>query len=113
MGEEKKTAGHAAAVWAGDFWNWTRPVLCARTDSSGRNGCNSCLIRARVRETLAIRGLLLVGDLSTTILTGGRILRKCCKGSYGAELRLKEMAFVDVTFSAFTSKAVVRCARCR
>jgi len=54
-----------------------------------------------VRETLAIRGLLLGSDIDTTILTGGCVLRKCCKYSYGAELRLKEMAFVDVTFSAF------------
>jgi len=29
-----------------------------------------------------------VGDLDTTILTGGHVLRKCCKYSSGAELRL-------------------------
>jgi hypothetical protein len=45
------------------------------------------LIRASVRETLAIRGLLLVGDSSTTMLTGGHILRKYSKCSNRAELQ--------------------------
>jgi hypothetical protein len=34
------------------------------------------LIRRNAQEILAIRGLLLVGDFSTTILTGGCFLRK-------------------------------------
>jgi hypothetical protein len=58
------------------------------------------LIRASVRETLAIRGLLLVGDKSTTILTGGHVLRECRKCNQIVDLRLKSMPFMDVTFSA-------------
>src|SRR5271170_2215103 len=64
---------------------------------SRRNGLRSCLIRFRVREILAIRGLLLVGDFSTTILTGGHALRNinfnCCKCAGGADLWLKETPF--------------------
>src|SRR6266478_1821838 len=47
----------------------------------------SCLIRSNPAGTLAIRGLLLVGDFSTTILTGGYVLRKCSKCSNCANLR--------------------------
>ena len=39
-------------------------------------GERSDLMRARVDAMIAIRGLLLVGDFSTTILTGGRVLRE-------------------------------------
>ena len=56
------------------------------------------MIRASTPETLAIRGLLLVGELSTTMLAGGHVLRECCKYSHGADLRLKEMAFIRSTF---------------
>jgi predicted transposase YbfD/YdcC len=41
----------------------------------------------------AIRGLLLVGDLSTTILAGGYLMRKCSKYSAGADLWLIRTAF--------------------
>ena len=51
------------------------------------------MIRCRDEAILAIRGLLLVGDLDTTILTGGYVLRKSSKYSVGAELRAKRMAF--------------------
>jgi len=40
---------------------------------------------------LTIRGLLLAGDLDTTILTGGHVLRKSSKCSYGAELHTNLM----------------------
>ena len=73
----------------------------ATTCRSGRNGRRSSLIRSRTDETLTIRGLLLVGEQSTTILTGGHVLRKCRKCSYGAELRLREMPFGRVPFSNF------------
>ena len=54
--------------------------LAARQTGTALGNAN-----ARVRwmtdiET-AIHGLLLAGDSSTTILTGGHILRKCCKCS--------------------------------
>src|SRR5437660_4206150 len=44
----------------------------------------SRLMRPTAPAILAIRGLLLVGDFSTTILTGGHVLRECSKCSYGA-----------------------------
>jgi hypothetical protein len=56
-------------------------------------------MRPRTPEILAIRGLLLVGELSTTILTGGYILRKCYKYSRSQELWLKLMPFVILEFS--------------
>jgi hypothetical protein len=59
------------------------------TELSGRKGPRSCLMRSSVDATLAIRGLLWVGELDTTILAGGCVLRKCSKYSYVAELRLK------------------------
>ena len=52
----------------------------------------SCLMRRNAAAILTIRGLLLVGDFSTTILTGGYILRKCSKSSYGADLEVNLMA---------------------
>src|SRR5207247_2306104 len=41
------------------------PRQASVTDASGRKRRRSCLIRSRVRETLAIRGLLLVRGFST------------------------------------------------
>jgi hypothetical protein len=58
-------------------------------DSSGRNTLNSPSMRDSVEAILTICGLLLVGVLSTTILTGDHILRKSRKLNYGAELELK------------------------
>jgi len=43
---------------------------------SGTSGDRSPLTRLNARSKLAIRGLLLVGDFSTTTLTGGRTLRE-------------------------------------
>ena len=45
--------------------------------------------RERRRDTRHPWPPVRVGDFSTTILTGGRVLRKCSKCSYGAALRLK------------------------
>ena len=38
-------------------------------------------------------------NLNTTILTGHRVWRKCCKCSHGEELWLTRMAFGPVPFS--------------
>jgi hypothetical protein len=59
--------------------------ICFRNESGSR------LIPAQAPAILAIRGLLLVGDFSTTILTGGRILRKCLKYNENSGSRLKLM----------------------
>src|SRR5688572_1933299 len=56
--------------------------------------------RERRRDTRHPWPPVRVGDFSTTILTGGRILRKSSKRSYGADLRLKLMALVTGTFVA-------------
>jgi hypothetical protein len=45
----------------------------------GQEGAKVCLMRSSVDATLAIRGLLWVGELDTTILAGGCVLRKCSK----------------------------------
>jgi hypothetical protein len=59
---------------------------------------------------IAIRGLLLVVDFSTTILAGGHNLFKYCYNARGgADLQLRRMAFTPdpFEFSAGTERPVV------
>src|SRR5215213_9275823 len=68
-------------------WPSSRHTRSTARGSSAPPG--SSLMRATAPAILsAIRGLLLVGDSSTTILTGGYVLRECCNCSDGAGLRL-------------------------
>src|SRR2546423_10308603 len=79
---------------------WPIPRQSSSIASLLKACSGNCLMRDSAETILAIRGLLLVGDFSTTILTGGYDLRKCSKSSYGAELRINLMALRNVPLSA-------------
>src|ERR1039458_1457078 len=68
------------------LWWCSRHTRSTSSRSTAPRGLS--LMRCNDDAILAIRGLLLVGDFSTTILTGGHVLRKCCNHSQCADLQL-------------------------